>query len=173
MGNEETLRGARGRVQHCRELAPDADFFVGLEGGCERVDEANGSRPGRHELSCYAWIVVEDRAGRQGRGKTGVFFLPPRVAELVAAGKELGDANDEVFGRHDSKRGLGAVGILTDGHITRQTYYEQVGWGRRGGGHPSSAPPAHSGVLCFCVHGAHPQAVALALIPFRMPDIYT
>jgi non-canonical (house-cleaning) NTP pyrophosphatase len=37
---------------------------------------------------------------------------------------ELGHAMDRVTGARDTKRGLGAVGILTDGLVDRQRAYE-------------------------------------------------
>jgi len=33
--DEEIRTGALGRVQHARALSPEADFYVGLEGGVE------------------------------------------------------------------------------------------------------------------------------------------
>ena len=34
MTEEETLRGALKRAKNMRELAPDGDYWVGIEGGC-------------------------------------------------------------------------------------------------------------------------------------------
>ena len=38
---------------------------------------------------------------------------------------ELGDADDIVFSREGSKRGNGAVGLLTNDIVTRTDYYVQ------------------------------------------------
>ena len=38
---------------------------------------------------------------------------------------ELGDADDQVFGRNGSKTEEGVVGLLTRGQIDRAAYYEQ------------------------------------------------
>lgn len=46
-----------------------------------------------------------------------------RIATLVRDGLELGDADDRVFGRTDSKRANGSVGLLTGDAITRAAYY--------------------------------------------------
>jgi len=54
------------------------------------------------------------------------FFLPEKVAELVKKGKELGEANDIVFKKHNSKQNNGAVGLLTKDSITRDKLYEDV-----------------------------------------------
>jgi len=52
--------------------------------------------------------------------------LPTRVAALVRDGMELGHAMDAVTGTHNVKQGLGAVGILTRGLVTRQQAYETL-----------------------------------------------
>lgn len=67
-----------------------------------------------------------DRKPIYGCAKTGTFPIPPRVAELVEQGMELGHANDEIFKTRESRSGLGAVGILTDGLIDRSAYYEHA-----------------------------------------------
>ena len=110
----ETLQGARARVEHARAQHPNANFWVGIEGGIEDKNK---------EMEAFAWIVVYSRDGGLGRGRTGVFFLPPQVAELVRQGRELGEADDIVFGRTNSKQEDGAVGLLTDNIIHRASYY--------------------------------------------------
>jgi non-canonical (house-cleaning) NTP pyrophosphatase len=61
-----------------------------------------------------------------GKARTGVFFLPKAVAQLVQRGVELGEADDRVFGRINSKQGNGAIGLLTDDVIDRVQYYEHA-----------------------------------------------
>ncbi len=113
MGDKETLEGAWKRANNIRELAPDADYWVGIEGGC--TDQPGG-------LSAFAWVVVLD-AQRCGRGRSGEFFLPEKVAQLVRRGMELGDADDQVFSRNNSKQNNGAIGLLTDNAIDREGLY--------------------------------------------------
>ena len=110
----ETYQGAYNRAINARKAAPGADFWVGMEGGIESKNQ---------EMEAYAWMVVLDKAGRVGKGRTGVFFLPPRIVELIKSGKELGEADDIVFGSTDSKRNSGAIGLLTDDVIDRAAYY--------------------------------------------------
>ena len=65
-----------------------------------------------------------DQAGRIGLASTGRCESPPSAAALILRdGMELGDANDLVFGRVNSKHGEGAVGILTGGRIDRAAFY--------------------------------------------------
>jgi len=115
MSGEETLRGAKNRANNVSKLASNADYWVGIEGGLEEV---NG------ELEAFAWVVVKSKDGRIGKGRIGSFFLPKKVAELIKQGKELGEADDIVFGMTNSKQANGAVGILTGDVLTRATYYE-------------------------------------------------
>ena len=61
-----------------------------------------------------------------GIAKTGTFLLPKSVTKLVKGGMELGDADDQVFGRTKSGQGTGTVGLLTDHLIDRGQYYEHA-----------------------------------------------
>src|SRR5262245_22587372 len=116
LSDTETLTGALQRVQNARALLPDADYWIGIEGG---IDDLGA------EMSAFAWVVVRSTT-RMGKGRTGTFFLPPRVAHLIREGKELGEADDIVFKRSNSKQDNGAVGILTSNVIERMTFYEHA-----------------------------------------------
>ena len=114
-GDEETIRGAEARARGA--LAADAaDLAVGLEGGV--VETADGG------LRTCAWAAAVSRDGRRGTGGSLAMPLPPAVASLVRDGLELGMAMDRVAGAHDTKRGPGAVGLLTAGIVDRQRAYE-------------------------------------------------
>ena len=115
-GDAETIRGATQRARAALD-ASDADLAVGIEGG---VVEENG-----HMRTC-AWAAVVSRDGRAGVGGSLAMRLPDRVAALVRSGVELGVAMDRVTGGHDTKRGAGAVGILTAGLVDRQRAYEAL-----------------------------------------------
>jgi inosine/xanthosine triphosphatase len=112
--DEETLQGAHNRARNAASSYPEADYWVGVEGGIQASGE---------EMAAFAWIVVLS-AGRCGKGRTGTFFLPPAVAGLVRQGVELGEADDRVFGRSNSKQASGAVGLLTGEVIDRTQLYE-------------------------------------------------
>jgi len=114
MSNAETEKGAVSRVKNAKKACPDADFWVGIEGGVEDID---------HQLEAFAWVVIEAKDGSVGKGKTGTFILPPKVADLIRQGKELGEADDIVFRQTNSKQKMGAVGLLTGGVIDRTDYY--------------------------------------------------
>ena len=115
-GDEETIRGARTRARAALAADPAATMGVGIEGGV--VALANG------EVRSNAWAVIVDREGREGVGGSLAMPLPPRVAQLLRDGMELGHAMDAVTGSENTKHKEGAVGILTQGLITRQGAYE-------------------------------------------------
>jgi len=116
MSDTETFRGAKNRVDNAKEVEPSADFYVGIEGGVEHVN---------NEMMAFAWVVVSSEE-KTGKSKTSTFFLPPEVSKLIASGKELGEADDIVFGLENSKQQNGAVGILTHNVMTRESYYTEA-----------------------------------------------
>ena len=109
----ETYEGAKARAYNIRGFAPDGDYWVGIEGGC--ADWPIG-------MGAFAWVVVLSK-DREGRGRSGEFFLPEKVAALVRQGVELGEADDRIFSRNNSKHGNGAIGLLTDDAIDREGLY--------------------------------------------------
>ena len=114
LSNEETYTGALNRARNAQEAHADGDFWVGMEGGITDTE---------HGMESFAWMVVIGSEGRIGKARSATFYLPPQVAELIRAGKELGDADDVVFGMQNSKQKNGSVGILTQDVITRASFY--------------------------------------------------
>ena len=114
--DQETYRGAVNRVDSAVKLNPEADFWVGIEGG---VEEGEG------ELSAFAWIVIRSK-DRYSRSRSGTFQLPKKLADLIRQGIELGEADDIVFNRSNSKQANGAIGILTGDVIDRTELYQHA-----------------------------------------------
>lgn len=113
----ETLRGAEERARQASLLVPEADYWVGIEGGVE--EHPCG-------MAAFAWVVARGAvrgAAQTGRGRSAAFFLPEAVATLVRQGVELGTADDIVFGRSNSKQANGAIGLLTGDVIDRAALY--------------------------------------------------
>lgn len=111
--DQETYLGACNRVDAAFQMDQQADFWVGIEGG---VEEQDG------ELSAFAWIVVRSK-NRRSRSRSGTFLLPKKLADLIRQGIELGEADDIVFNRSNSKQANGAIGILTGNVIDRTDLY--------------------------------------------------
>jgi inosine/xanthosine triphosphatase len=109
----ETYTGAWNRAETASQEI-SADYWVGIEGGIERKESG---------MEVFAWIVIKSLEGKFGKARTGTFFLPFQMAELINQGKELGEVDDIVFGRTNSKQGNGTVGALTGDVIDRTQYY--------------------------------------------------
>jgi inosine/xanthosine triphosphatase len=111
--DQETLLGAENRVEAARKQCPDADFWTAIEGGIERVEDG---------MTAFAWVIVRNEQ-HIGKARTGAFFLPDQIVDLINQGVELGEADDIVFKRSSSKTGNGAIGILTNDIIDRTALY--------------------------------------------------
>ena len=113
--DQEMFAGALNRARQALDQTPTADYGVGIEGGILDVEEG---------MWAYAWVVVVDRHDGLGTGQTGRFKLPEGVARLIRdEGLELGEADDRFFGRSNSKQQEGAIGLLSDGRVTRLGLY--------------------------------------------------
>lgn len=112
INDAETLQGAKTRAINASQTGT-AEYYVGIEGGIEDKDYA---------MEAFSWVVVRSGDGTTGMGRTGTFFLPPPIAALIRQGKGLGEADDIVFGRTNSKQKNGAVGLLTGDTITRSSF---------------------------------------------------
>lgn len=112
-----TRQGARTRAMRASEALPDADYWVGLEGGIEVLDD---------QLMAFAWMAIRGPSGDISEARSATLPLPPAVRALIKEGFELGEANDRVFATVNSKQGGGAYGLLTNGLYTRESIYTQT-----------------------------------------------
>jgi len=144
MGDQETQDGARNRAVAAfhafeKKFLKAPHLAVGLEGGLEWSSDGN-------ILWCMAWMCCYGRRNEAflnvlsspdinvngdeelifGLAKTASFAMPPPITVLVKEGLELGDADDKVFNRVNSKQGSGTVGILSNYIIDRSAYYEHA-----------------------------------------------
>ena len=113
MSSNETLKGAVNRSNNAKLECMNADYWIGIEGGVEK----NGK-----EMQVFAWIYIQSKE-MVGKARTATFDLPKKIIELIDSGMELGDADDVIFNRKNSKQKNGAVGILTKDLIDREKYY--------------------------------------------------
>lgn len=113
LGDDETYQGALNRVTAAHAARPEADYWIGIEGGNIITD---------HGMEVMAWVIVQSR-DRWGKARTAGFYLPPRIVELIHEGLELGHADDLVFGVRNSKQTGGSSGLLTDGVMDRMRFY--------------------------------------------------
>ena len=115
--DEETRLGARNRARNAQKIHPQANFWIGLEGG---VDTFTG------QLMTFAWMAILGSDGNTSMARTVTLPLPPAVKELMDQGLELGDANDRVFATVNSKHQGGAFSLLTAGLYTREGVYTEA-----------------------------------------------
>lgn len=116
MSNAESIRGARARATLARERL-DAEYGAGIESGLARIEGI---------WYTTGWIVIVDRHGREGLSSSMIRPVPLSSLELVLQGVELGHANDQVFGRHNSKQGTGLIGLLTNDVLTREGVFRDA-----------------------------------------------
>ncbi|WP_337262471.1 MULTISPECIES: inosine/xanthosine triphosphatase [unclassified Serratia (in: enterobacteria)] len=112
IGNVETRTGARQRVMEARQVRPEADFWVGVEAGIE-------------ENMTFAWMTIENPQTR-GESRSASLMLPETILQGIRAGRELGSEMAELTGNTEVKRQGGAIGIFTDGRLSRTSVYHQA-----------------------------------------------
>jgi inosine/xanthosine triphosphatase len=110
----ETWQGAQQRAVAARAARPQADYWIGIEGGVALYGD---------QWLAFGWVVVLGDQ-RQGQARSASFALPPAMVALMAQGLELGEADDRLFGTHNAKQRGGTVGALTQGIIDRQQLYQ-------------------------------------------------
>ena len=109
LGQAETRKGAFVRARAALERTA-AEVAFGLEGGAI----LDGDR-----AWLTAHVVAVTRDGRIGEAAWGRMLLPRVAAERLRAGEELGDIIDDLFDAKESKRQTGAIGLLTEGAVSR------------------------------------------------------
>jgi non-canonical (house-cleaning) NTP pyrophosphatase len=87
---------------------------VGIEGGVDMIGAG---------MYAFAWVVILRSGFQHGEARSASFLLPAALSDLVSAGVELGEADDRVFGRQNSKQENGAVGLLTADAVDRAALY--------------------------------------------------
>lgn len=112
IGPAQTAEGARNRARAALAAVEGARLGFGLEGGVD----AEG-----HLINCVVAVSAE---GRENQVWGVRFPLPPAVVARVLEGEELSPVMDEVAGRAEGKKKLGAVGILTNGLFTRADMWQ-------------------------------------------------
>jgi inosine/xanthosine triphosphatase len=114
----ELMQGARQRAEAVVRLANEQSekwqYFVGLEGGLDVLEE-QGSR----RVLLESWAYVSD--GRNGHyGRSGGVEIPEALAhEVLENGVELSAAIDRFAGAVGIRDAQGAWGVLSGGLISR------------------------------------------------------
>jgi len=109
VGDTATREGARNRARAAL-AATDAEVAFGLEGGVVHEPPV---------VWLVSWVAAVARDGRTGDASGLRMPLPAAVAGRLADGDELGTIIDDLFGVTASKQHVGAVGLLTEGFVSR------------------------------------------------------
>ena len=114
----ELMQGARQRAEElarlAREKAEPWQYFVGLEGGLDVIEQGDAPR-----VLLESWAYVSD--GRHGHyGRSGGVEVPDALArEVLEHGVELSVAIDRFAGAVGIRDAQGAWGVLSSGLISR------------------------------------------------------
>ena len=92
IGDAETKKGCKNRLKyiHKKEVA---DFYVSIE----------GVFLSKKNPFAFAWVFIKSKDSLI-KSKTSMFLLPKEIKDLIEQGEELGEADDVVFNRKDSKK---------------------------------------------------------------------
>ncbi|MCG8707575.1 inosine/xanthosine triphosphatase [Brenneria sp. 4F2] len=112
LGSLETRTGARNRVMMARQVRPEANFWVGVEAGIE-------------EQMTFAWMVIENPHQR-GESRSASLILPESILQGIHEGRELGDEMARLTGIQNIKHQGGAIGVFTNGKLSRASVYHQA-----------------------------------------------
>ncbi|WP_340081935.1 DUF84 family protein [Terribacillus sp. FSL K6-0262] len=115
MSDEETRLGAIQRALACLE-SPGAAAGIGLEGGVTEMDDG---------LYICNWgaLAVGDKVWSASGAK---LLLPDFIADQVRKGEELGPVMRAFTSRQDISSTDGAVGVFTEGHMSRAAMFEHI-----------------------------------------------
>lgn len=122
MTEGETRKGALNRVTYCRQQGIKdptlaADLYIAMEGGVDRFE---------HGCATFAYVVIGYGEKEFSVGKSCELPLPQSIFNALEQGEELGDVMDRLFNTVNIKQKGGAIGLLTNGHATRESIYTQA-----------------------------------------------
>ncbi|WP_102274226.1 DUF84 family protein [Cytobacillus massiliigabonensis] len=114
--DEETIKGAINRAYGALE-AGDGEIGVGLEGGVQKTE---------YGLFLCNWGALAEKGKPPIIAGGARILLPDAIAEKLAAGEELGPVMDAFTNKNDIRKKEGAIGIFTDGEISRSEMFSHV-----------------------------------------------
>ncbi|QSX34296.1 inosine/xanthosine triphosphatase [Shewanella avicenniae] len=111
MTDSETKQGAINRVEWCR-AHHQADYYLSMEGGVDNFD---------HGPATFAYVTIATNT-QLCVGRSALLPLPQQVFDKLPA-QELGEIMDALFNTVNVKQAGGAIGLLTQGHASRESIY--------------------------------------------------
>ena len=114
--DEETVDGAINRAQDALSKK-QADLAIGLEGGVKWVNDT---------LYLCNWGAMVTPAGHVYTATGAGLPLPVEIEAGIREGHELGPLMDTYTSKKGIRHHEGAIGIFTNGWITRSQMFEHV-----------------------------------------------
>ncbi|MBY0124140.1 DUF84 family protein [Bacillus sp. S/N-304-OC-R1] len=114
--DEETIKGAINRAISALE-AGGGEIGIGLEGGVQKTE--NG-------LFLCNWGALAEKGEPPIVAGGARIPLPKEVADRLLAGEELGPVMERFTEMEDVRKKEGAIGIFTNGQISRAEMFTHV-----------------------------------------------
>ncbi|WP_336511353.1 DUF84 family protein [[Bacillus] enclensis] len=114
--DQETIEGALNRAKNVLRMT-DADIGIGLEGGVTETF---------YGMFLINWGSLVDRNGNEIIAGGARISLPEEIADGLRKGRELGPLMDEFTSKTGIRQNEGAVGVFTDGIVTRDAMFFHV-----------------------------------------------
>lgn len=114
--DEETIKGAINRANAAR-MEGNGDIGIGLEGGVQETE---------YGLFLCNWGALAEKDMPMIIAGGARILLPEVVAKRLKAGEELGPVMEDFSHIENVRKSEGAIGIFTNGEISRITMFTHV-----------------------------------------------
>lgn len=114
--DEETIKGAINRAYSALE-AGGGNIGIGLEGGVHETE---------YGLFLCNWGALAEHGKPPIIAGGARIYLPKEVADRLLKGEELGPVMESFTEKEDVRKKEGAVGIFTNGQISRSEMFTHV-----------------------------------------------
>jgi inosine/xanthosine triphosphatase len=114
--DDETIKGAKSRAENCFK-EHDVEIAIGLEGGVTETE---------YGLCVCNWGALVQKGKSPIIAGGARIFLPDEISNRLRAGEELGPVMDAYANKKNVRKKEGAVGIFTNGLVTRDEMFVHV-----------------------------------------------
>ncbi|WP_096202639.1 DUF84 family protein [Bacillus sp. FJAT-45350] len=115
--DDETRQGAIERAKATIEIDMSVDAGIGLEGGVLETELG---------MMLCNWGALATRSGELFVASGAKILLPEIVSSHLKEGKELGEIMGIITNDADVRKKQGAIGVFTNGLVTRDEMFSHV-----------------------------------------------
>ena len=101
LDKEATKKGAINRAKNAKRAKPNADFWIGLEGGLHPTTQEATLEAGDYSYHLVTFACLVDKEGNEYVDEGEEIHLPEEVSEKVKSGEWFGDAIAEYAKDHE------------------------------------------------------------------------